>query len=299
MREGTQRALGFEEAASEFKLPPRIALLTANTSQSTGLIARLNRVISLGVAVQGFDDALKDVSNDKMPEVFIIDSTTMQNPREDLFRLVAELRSRGNTRHVSQLIVLPSDAVETAALALDLGADDVVTSKITSDELRIRCASLAMRKRQQEQLRTTVRDGLHAAVTDSLTGLYNRRYATPYLIEIAKQSRKTGQDFAVMMIDIDHFKLINDNHGHAAGDAVLVELADRLRSNLRAIDLIARVGGEEFLVALPHSSAEQAQTAANRLCMLVNQTRFDVGRGLHPLHVTISVGVADVCAESS
>ncbi|MCK0121682.1 diguanylate cyclase [Loktanella sp. F6476L] len=184
-------------------------------------------------------------------------------------------------------------------MALDLGADDVITTSVASDELGIRCVALARRKRQQEQLRTTVRDGLKAAVTDPLTGLYNRRYATPYLTEIAKQSKKTGQEFAVMMIDIDHFKAINDTHGHAAGDAVLVELADRLRNNLRAIDLIARVGGEEFLVALPHSTPEQAQTAANRLCRLVNQKHFSVGANRHPLRVTISVGVAVGGVEST
>lgn len=299
MREGTQKALGFGEVATGFERPPRIVLLTANAIQSTGLIARLNRINSLGVTLLGLDEVLKSTNMSLQPDLFVIDSTTMLNPREDLFRLVSDLRSRDQTRHVSQLVNLPSDAVETAAMSLDLGADDVITTEIASDELNIRCIALARRKRQQEQLRTTVRDGLKAAVTDPLTGLYNRRYATPYLMEIAKQSKKTGQEFAVMMIDIDHFKSINDNHGHAAGDAVLIELADRLRNNLRAIDLIARVGGEEFLVALPHSTAEQAQTAANRLCRLVNQKHFRVGPQKRPLRVTISVGVAVGCAEST
>nr|WP_183529981.1 diguanylate cyclase [Yoonia ponticola] len=299
MREGTQRALGFEESPTGFERPSRITLLTANSVLSTGLIARLNRINPLGVAVVGFDAVLKERSDMEQPDIFVIDSNTMLNPREDLFRLVADLRSRAQTKHISQLVSLPADAVETAAMALDLGADDVVTSQIASDELCIRCTALTRRKRQQERLRTTVRDGLQAAVTDPLTGLYNRRYATPYLMEIAKQSKKTGQEFAVMMIDIDHFKRINDTHGHAAGDAVLIELAHRLRGNLRAIDLIARVGGEEFLVALPHSTAEQAQAAANRLCRLVNQKHFDIGNKSRPLHVTISVGVAVGCAEST
>lgn len=299
MREGTQRALGFEETCSGFELPPRITLLSANPVLSTGLVARLNRINPLGIEVLGFDAVLKDRPETDQPDIFVIDSTTMRNPREDLFRLIADLRSRNQTRHIAQLVCLPPTALDTAAMALDLGSDDVVTSQIASDELSIRCAALSRRKRQQERLRTTVRDGLQAAVTDPLTGLYNRRYATPYLMEIAKQSKKTGQEFAVMMIDIDHFKLINDTHGHAAGDAVLIELANRLRNNLRAIDLIARVGGEEFLVALPHSTADQAQTAANRLRRLVNQTHFDIGDKSGPLHVTISVGVAVGCAEST
>lgn len=290
MRHGTQKSLGFEEAKTPFHGPARIVFLTNDTRASTGVIAKLNRINPLGVKVQSTIDALLPVGD--APELFVIDSTTFDHPREDLFRLVADLRSRDRSRLVPQMIILPSDAVDDAAMALDLGADDVVTSGVCSGELGIRCQTLTHRKRQNDLLRTTVQDGLVAAVTDPLTGLYNRRYATPYLIEIAKQARKTGQEFAVMMIDIDHFKSINDQHGHRAGDAVLVALANRLRDNLRAIDLIARVGGEEFLVALPHSTAEQAQLAANRLRRLVNGQPFDIGAKHAPIPVTISVGVA-------
>ncbi|MFT5272915.1 MAG: two-component system cell cycle response regulator, partial [Yoonia sp.] len=188
LREGAQRALGFEETATLFEAPPRVTLLTANSTMSTGLIARLNRINPLGVVPHAFDEALKDISNTDAPDLFVIDSTTMQNPREDLFRMVAELRSRVKTKNTSQLVILPADAVETAAMALDLGADDVVTTQISSGEMKMRCDALARQKRQQDRLRTTVRDGLQAAVTDPLTGLYNRRYATPYLLEISKQS---------------------------------------------------------------------------------------------------------------
>ena len=297
MRHGTERALGFDEQKKRFDMPARIVFLTENTLASTGMIARLNRMHPLGVTVQSTTDTFQIDTH--VPELFIIDSTTFAKPSDDLFRLVADLRARDKSRLVPQMVLLPAGAVETAAMALDLGADDVVTSAICSEELRIRCQTLTNRKRQQDQLRNHVQSGLVAAVTDPLTGLYNRRYATPYLIEIAKQSKKTGQEFAVMMIDIDHFKKINDQFGHKAGDNVLVSLANRLRNNLRAIDLIARVGGEEFLVALPHSTAEQAQLAASRLCKLVNCTPFDIGPDVAPISVTISVGVAVGCADSA
>ena len=290
MREGTQKALGFNEEKIQFDRPPRITFLTEDTMANTGIIARLNRINPLGVTVQNVEEAFR--SDTDTPDIFMLDGATLTRSREDLFRLVADLRARSKTRLIPQMVILPSDAVDAAAMALDLGADDVIANVVSSDELQIRCAALTTRKRQQDQLRNTVQDGLVAAITDPLTGLYNRRYATPYLVEIAKQSKKTGQDFAVMMIDIDHFKSINDRYGHAAGDAVLVALSDRLRNNLRAIDLIARVGGEEFLVALPHSSAEQAQVAANRLCHFVNQMPFDIGVSSKPISVTVSVGVA-------
>ena len=96
-----------------------------------------------------------------------------------------------------------------------------------------------------------------------------------------------------MMLDLDHFKAVNDTHGHAAGDRVLVEVAQRLRDNLRAIDLVARIGGEEFLVAMPETSVEQARSAAERLRRVIEDTPFDCTRaGQGPLRVTMSIGVA-------
>ena len=96
-----------------------------------------------------------------------------------------------------------------------------------------------------------MRDGLDAAITDPLTGLFNRRYAMPHLARIVEAARESGRRFALLIADLDHFKAVNDTYGHAAGDAVLVETARRLRENLRGMDLVARIGGEEFLMAIP------------------------------------------------
>ncbi len=95
-----------------------------------------------------------------------------------------------------------------------------------------------------------------------------------------------------MMLDIDHFKSVNDTYGHAAGDAVLCQISERLRDNLRAFDLIARVGGEEFLIAMPNTNAEQAEFAADRLRRLVNGEPFTIAKGKPRLPVTLSIGVA-------
>ena len=158
--------------------------------------------------------------------------------------------------------------------------------------LSLRAKALIRRKQQHDRLRATVRSGLHAAITDPLTGLYNRRYLAPHLAKMADQAAASGREFAVMMLDIDHFKAINDTYGHAAGDRVLIQIADRLRENLRAIDLVTRVGGEEFLVAMPRTSVRQAKLAADRLRRMVNNTPFALGTSCPPINVTISVGVA-------
>ena len=138
----------------------------------------------------------------------------------------------------------------------------------------------------------TVRNGLEAAVSDPLTGLHNRRYAMPHLDRIARHVKKTGTPFAVLIADMDNFKRINDAYGHATGDAVLVEMSKRLRENLRAIDLIARIGGEEFLVVLPDTPLRNARNAARRLCKLVGETPFEISGGLKSIKATISIGLA-------
>jgi two-component system cell cycle response regulator len=112
---------------------------------------------------------------------------------------------------------------------------------------------------------------------------------------------RTDKPFAVMIADLDHFKSINDRFGHAVGDAVLIDVAQRLRRNLRAVDLVARFGGEEFLIVMPNTGLKAARTAARRLCSAVQETpvmKNPVASDIQPaslvppLHVTISIGVA-------
>ena len=168
----------------------------------------------------------------------------------------------------------------------------MVAGRCDERELALRIATLIRRKRMADDLRSTLRDGMRAAVTDPLTGLYNRRYALPHLARLADHAAQSGRRFAVMLADLDHFKGINDRFGHAAGDAVLVEVARRLRANLRAVDLIARIGGEEFLIALPDTNRTEARVAARRLCRIIGQDPFDLPGHTAPVPLTVSIGVA-------
>lgn len=127
---------------------------------------------------------------------------------------------------------------------------------------------------------------------DPLTGLFNRRYALPHLARIAERAAETGRGYAVMLLDLDRFKRVNDRYGHAAGDAVLVEVARRVKDSLRPVDLVARIGGEEFLVALPETGFEQACATAERLRTLIEQRPVTLPGGAGEIGVTISVGLA-------
>ena len=125
---------------------------------------------------------------------------------------------------------------------------------------------------------------------DCLTGLYNRRYAEAYLADLMLREQDHERGFVMMVADLDHFKAVNDTYGHRAGDIVLCEVADRIRDNLRACDLISRYGGEEFLIVLPDTGVVEAERTAERLrrSIVARPILIDEGR---EIHVTASIGV--------
>jgi two-component system cell cycle response regulator len=186
-------------------------------------------------------------------------------------------------------MVLPEGDSERAAIALDLGASDILYDPVDTQEMEIRIRAQLGRKRQADRLRASLRAGLELAATDSLTGLHNRRYA---LYQLERIIARPGRGVAVMMLDLDYFKAINDRHGHGAGDAVLQLVARRLRAQLRSGDLLARIGGEEFLVALPETDRLRALDCAERLRQAISGTPFDLGSGAPAVRVTMSVGLA-------
>lgn len=292
LRDGTSRALGFEEVRKEFEVSATVALLSNAPATGDVLCAKLEHHLTLPVVRVDSDHVLARSAATPVPDLFVIDGTQDLDGGRGIYRLISDLRSRSDTRLSSLLVVLPDNQPDIAALVLDLGADDVIGVSVASGELGLRAKALIHQKLLYDRLRNTVRDGLRAAVTDPLTGLFNRRYVQPHLARIAAQAQSTQREFAVMMLDIDHFKSINDRYGHAAGDRVLVEISRRLRENLRSIDLVARIGGEEFMVAMPRTCSDQAQVAADRLRRLVSTKPFYLGPDLPYLTVTVSVGVA-------
>jgi len=140
-------------------------------------------------------------------------------------------------------------------------------------------------KRYQERLRSELDRSLEMAVTDPLTGLRNRRYVRRHLEGMLRQGGA-----ALLMMDVDRFKAINDTHGHGAGDIVLREVAERVRAHLRASDVVARYGGEEFLVVMAGTGEDEARVAAERLRMAIDSTPITADG--QSLWVTASIGVA-------
>jgi len=215
----------------------------------------------------------------------------------DGLRLIAHLRSAEATRSLPILAVV--DPMDRARLvkALDLGANDILPRPVDAEELAARARTQVRRKRYADFLRQKLDYSLEMAVTDSLTGLHNRRYMAGQLADFVRGSNRGGGSVAVLMIDIDHFKAVNDGFGHDAGDEVLSEFAVRLATNVRAVDLPCRIGGEEFVVVMPDTRLEEALLIADRIRRDVAAAPFRV-MGSEHLSITASVGVAASTGEN-
>jgi diguanylate cyclase (GGDEF)-like protein len=194
-------------------------------------------------------------------------------------------RMRSDDLDVPVIVVTGSGDESKAVVAMKAGAYDyLVKDTLTVDTLE-RAVRYASRRHLLEQERKRVVEKLaELSVTDELTGLANRRHLMRKLEEEARRSARTGRPFALLMIDLDHFKDVNDRHGHQIGDHVLKQCAAVLLENLRRTDFVGRYGGEEFCVMLPEASAEGATHVAEKLRQAVD--------GLSSPVPTISVGVA-------
>jgi len=188
---------------------------------------------------------------------------------------------------VRACLCLPLISHEKRLGVLALFREDRADFTAEEIELLSTCASLAAGAIENAQLHGELVD---RAVTDALTGLPNRRYLDERLDEELGRVRRYGKPFTLLMLDIDHFKAINDTHGHAAGDAVLRRLAGVLLAQLREVDFVARYGGEEFTLILPETDTDGGRLVGERICGAIGATPFPLPDGA-TLAVTASVGV--------
>ncbi|CAG0909126.1 unnamed protein product [Cyprideis torosa] len=209
---------------------------------------------------------------------------------EDGLRLCSHIRSSERSRSVPILMVAGDDDMSRIAHGLEIGAHDYILRPIDKNELLARVRTQVRRKRFQERLRATYEISLSMALTDSLTGLYNRRYFEVHLQKLLQKNETSRKSLGILMIDIDHFKAVNDTHGHAVGDEILKEFADRLQDKLRGFDMVARLGGEEFVALLPDVSNEMAHVVAERLRSAIADKPFTCKVPEGSLTITASVG---------
>ncbi|WP_293808710.1 PleD family two-component system response regulator [uncultured Bosea sp.] len=212
---------------------------------------------------------------------------------QDGLRLCSQLRSLERTRNISVLLMGEAEDRERILRGLEIGAHDFLLRPIDRNELLARVRTQVRRKRFTERLRDSVQSSMEMAVMDQLTGLHNRRFMDNRLAVMFDESALRARSLSLLVLDIDHFKLVNDSWGHDAGDEVLREFADRVRACTRGIDLVARMGGEEIVVVLPDTGRDAAYRVAERIRERVESSPFAIQNNTRDIKVTVSVGVSN------
>jgi len=210
----------------------------------------------------------------------------------DALRLCSQLRSLERTRNIPILVITEPDNNARMVRGLEIGVNDFLLRPIDKNELLARVRSQVRKRRYTERLRDNVQMSIEMAITDALTGLFNRRYMESHLSTLVEQAASRGKPLTVMVVDIDYFKAINDSHGHDAGDDVLRDFALRIKRSIRGIDLACRYGGEEFVLVMPETDMAVAAMVAERLRRRIAAEPFAIQQGSRVVPVTISIGIA-------
>jgi len=239
------------------------------------------------VMVSDGQQAWQVLQQENAPRLALLD---WMMPEMDGMSVCREVRRRELQPYIYLILLTARKYHEDIIAGLEAGADDYLTKPFDPIELRARLHAGARVVELQDSLiqaREALRD---QAMHDPLTLLLNRRATLDFLLSELSRATRDLKPLTVMMVDIDHFKLVNDRFGHPAGDGVLCEVSRRLRASLRAYDIVGRFGGEEFLVVAPGCDVSPGLTRAERLREVVCSqpvTLKDLA-----INVTVSVGVA-------
>lgn len=213
-------------------------------------------------------------------------------PGMDGFETCRRLKAMDQTKDIQIVALTSLNDMESKVKGIELGADDYLVKPINMHELRVRIKALVKKKAYLDRLHANYEMAVHSAITDKLTGLYNHAYFEHFLGLEVKRSLRQNMPVSLMMIDIDDFKQYNDTLGHLAGDQILSELGQLIKTNIREIDLAARYGGEEFSVVLPGVDLKGAVTTAERIRLVIHENSFSPELSSDSKNLSVSIGIA-------
>ncbi len=292
MRENTASQLGIVENKANVMSEPvehaHVLVIEDQDFESEKIMQTLKVDHDHCIVCETGANAMEEINKHDLE--LIIVSLNLRN--EDGLRLCSHLKSNERTRSVPILMVSNEDDMDRIAHGLEIGAHDYILRPIDRNELLARARTQIRRRRFQDRLRTNYETSMTQAVTDSLTGLYNRRYLDTHLQKLLEKNKESKKDLCVLLLDIDHFKEVNDTYGHGVGDEVLRVFAHRLKDSLRSFDLVARLGGEEFVAILPDTSMEMSQIIAERLRTSISRVPIKCAAPEGEITITTSIGGA-------
>ena len=291
MRAVTSKEIGIQnpehEAVSDRGRQGRILLIDDRSASYERMAAMLNDEHAVEIDSDPNDALFRAAEGDYD---LVIVSLSLKN--FDGLRLCSQLRSLDRTRNVPILAISEGDSNARLVRGLEIGINDYLMRPIDKNELLARVRTQIRKKRYTERLRDNVQLSIEMAITDPLTGLYNRRYMESHLGSLLEQAVSRKKPLTVLVLDIDYFKAINDTHGHDAGDDVLREFSFRIKKSIRGIDLACRYGGEEFVIVMPETDLHVAGMVAERLRRSIAGEPFAVNKGANRIEVTISIGLS-------
>lgn len=290
--DGNERGFELSEEMVPFAQVSRIAIVTSRKDEGMRLRRQLSSHMRDVIEIITADEAFSQDQPEKSgTDLFLIDgdnSTPTASPR----RLLSDLRSRGATRHASICLLSRTNTLDgVEGMAFDLGANDIINPDSDIREIAVRLRATLRRKHYADKTRAQLQDGLRLAMIDPVTGLHNRRYAMARLTHLILAQSEAQRPLTILLADLDRFKRVNDIHGHAAGDQVLIDVARKMEQGLRQNDLLARFGGEEFLIVLPETGLDAGNVIAQRLRSILAQNPTRLANGQR-VEVTASFGLA-------
>lgn len=212
----------------------------------------------------------------------------------DGLRLATQFKAVESLRHVPIITLVDEDDTKLMLKSLELGVNDYLVVPVDASEMAARVRTQLRRKKYQDALKSNYKESVSMAITDGLTGLYNRHYLDTHLKNLTESSLANGKNMSVIIMDMDHFKSVNDTYGHDVGDEVLKQLAKIIIDSTRSADLAARYGGEEFVILMPETDFSSAYEVAERIRATIERTPFIVSHEIGRLNKTVSIGLSSL-----
>jgi len=225
-----------------------------------------------------------------LPDVILLD---IEMPQFDGYQVLSALKRDASLKDIPVVFLTSRSGVDDVVAGLRGGAHDYLKKPFENIELLARVGAAIQVKTLQDQLKQRNAELDRMSRTDALTGLYNRRHLDEELLRQQSHAKRHRDSLCILLLDIDHFKRVNDRYGHAVGDVVLRAFADRMQTELRAGDIAGRWGGEEFLVVMPRTDADGGFEVAERLRLAAAATPISAGE------VDIDITVSGGCASST
>lgn len=267
----------------------RVLVVEDDTQRSTAMREKLEELYTVDIV----PDATTAMEKGKQGNYDVIILSTELNGSEGL-RLAAHFKCQEATRHVPVMIIVDESRTQAMLKALELGINDYLLTPLDTSEMMARVKTQIRRKKYHDALYANYEKNASRALTDGLTNLYNRHFMDAHLDNQVQRAQKNGKPYTLMLVDVDHFKPVNDTYGHDAGDEVLQGLSRVLVKSIRTADMAARFGGEEFALLLPETDLLSATVVTERVRKMVETTPFRVSHDIGSLNMTVSVGAAEL-----